>query len=833
MKHIYKFIVALSLAVVVLAVVSCSKVADHRYDSGVSLELAQWRKQTIKELSYNLHFDIPEERDSEVTGRVEILFLLDVPTEVIIDFRDTDLVSAVACNGSGNIAYRMANEHIVIDKSAVYAGKNSVVVEFVASSQSLNRNDEFLYTLLVPDRARTLFPSFDQPDMKASFRLSLTIPREWVAVSNTEVERCEAVDNHRQSVLFAPTEPLSTYLFSFVAGRLDSRTYDDGEHRFTAYYRDDDPQRVAQLDKIFAEVKAALVWLEEYTDVEYPFAKYDFVMLPGFQYGAMEHTGATLYNDSQMFLGENPTLDEELRRTQLIAHETAHMWFGDYVTMRWFDDVWTKEIFANYFAARMAEPLYPAIDHRLNRLKSYTTAALSEDRTAGATPIRQSLDNLQNAGLIYGKIIYNKAPIVMDKMVEIMGEEAFRQGIQEYLRTYAYGNATWPELVAILDKYTDEDLASFSYVWVHSKGMPRIESSFAEGVLHVEQCDPLGRGLCWRQSFNCRAITADGAYSDVEVTLSEGSNTYTIPENTIAVLPNVDGRGYGLFLPDEASLEWMMTNMSTLGDDVARLAAAITLNECYEWGYIDSRSWLDALFGALQSERSYLVASTLNGYLAKPMIEQGSAEYELRLWSMSQNHTLSSLRRGLVMTLARVATCDVVVDKLYNLWHENSLEQFNQNDAIALALELAIRLPDRCQTIVATQRERLTSEDSVRQFDYVARAAVADIAARDALFERLLVPENRRTEPWAAMALSLLNHHTRQKEAIKYIYRGLDELTEVQRTGDIFFPRSWAGALLGGHHSDDAQGEVERFLEDNNDYNPLLRNKILQAADIK
>ena len=180
---------------------------------------------------------------------------------------------------------------------------------------------------------------------------------------------------------------------------------------------------------------ASLNWLEEYTNVPYPFAKYDFIILPGFQYGGMEHTGATLYNDTQMFLSENPTPDEELRRTQLIAHETAHMWFGDLVTMNWFDDVWTKEVFANYFAALITEPLFPQVNHQLNWMKTYTAASLSEDRTPGTTAIRQPLDNLQNAGLIYGQIIYNKAPVMMVKLVESMGKEAFREGIQEYLKS--------------------------------------------------------------------------------------------------------------------------------------------------------------------------------------------------------------------------------------------------------------------------------------------------------------------------------------------------------------------------------------------------------------
>lgn len=107
----------------------------------------------------------------------------------------------------------------------------------------------------------------------------------------------------------------------------------------------------------------------------------------------MEHTGATLYNDNGIFLSEHPTPDEELNRAELIAQETSHMWFGDLVTMDWFDDVWTKEVFANYFAARIVEPLFPEINHTQNKLKTFTAASLSEDRTMGTNAIPQAADN--------------------------------------------------------------------------------------------------------------------------------------------------------------------------------------------------------------------------------------------------------------------------------------------------------------------------------------------------------------------------------------------------------------------------------------------------------
>ena len=430
------------------------------YEEGISTELAQLRKQEIKDLKYSLSFSIPEQKQEAVEGEARISFLLQSPQEIILDFRESaDKIKEVSINGKAT-EYVFRNEHLILPKASTIEGKNEVHIRFIAGDQSLNRNEEFLYTLLVPDRARTVFPCFEQPNLKAEFTLQLEVPAEWEAVSNTSIASEESL-NGRKLITFRPTEPLSTYLFSFVAGKLKKVEYADGERILTAYHRETDAKKVAQLDIIFQQVSASLHWLEDYTDIPYPFAKYSFIILPGFQYGGMEHTGATLYNDTRMFLSEHPTLDEELARAKLIAHETAHMWFGDYVTMDWFNDVWTKEVFANYFAACITEPLFPNVNHSLNWMKTYTSASLAEDRTPGSNSIRQPLDNLRNAGLIYGNIIYNKAPVMMQKLVEIMGEEAYQEGIREYLKTYAYGNATWDDLIAILDAKSEEDLASF------------------------------------------------------------------------------------------------------------------------------------------------------------------------------------------------------------------------------------------------------------------------------------------------------------------------------------------------------------------------------------
>lgn len=272
------------------------------FNPGVSLELAELRKQEVSGLKYKLYFKIPEDKNEEVSGKVAVDFMLnrtnaDKTNEfagVLLDCRiNKDKIYKVWANGR-QVKKWIVNEHIVIPESVVKKGANQITVQFVAEDQSLNRNAEYLYTLLVPDRARTLFPCFDQPNLKAEFSLQLDIPARWTAVSNTAIIN-EKTTNDRKEIRFAPTEPLSTYLFSFVAGLLNRTEQFQNGQKIAVYHRETDPQKLIQLDTIFHQVFASIKWMEEYTGVPYPFAKYDLIILPGFQYGGMEHTATSNY----------------------------------------------------------------------------------------------------------------------------------------------------------------------------------------------------------------------------------------------------------------------------------------------------------------------------------------------------------------------------------------------------------------------------------------------------------------------------------------------------------------------------------------------------------
>ena len=265
------------------------------------------------------------------------------------------------------------------------------------------------------------------------------------------------------------------------------------------FHRETDAQKVARnRDAIFDLHASALAWLEQYADLPYPFGKFDFVLVPSFQFGGMEHPGSIFYNASSLLLDPSATINQQLGRASLIAHETAHMWFGDLVTMRWFNDVWMKEVFANFMAAKIVNPSFPQINHELRFLCAHYPSAYDVDRTPGTNAIRQPLDNLNEAGSLYGAIIYQKAPIVMRQLEMIVTPDGLRDGLRDYLKRHKFANASWTDLISLLDERTSEDLAAWSNAWVSEVGRPSRPRSMPPDRLPPER-PGVRPGLKWVQ----------------------------------------------------------------------------------------------------------------------------------------------------------------------------------------------------------------------------------------------------------------------------------------------------------------------------------------------
>jgi aminopeptidase N len=818
---------------------------------GISEALAHARASRLTNIRYDLAFTIPAVRTQPIAGRALIRFSLSDATEpLVLDYQPdrSGFLRRVEANGR-ETAIRQVNGHIIVPIEALREGENNLELEFNAGDGPLNRNDEFLYSIFVPARAHQAFPCFDQPDLKARWSLALDVPEGWQALGNgTELERQNA--GGRTRVRFAGTPPVSTYLFAFAAGKFAVEQAERNGRTFRMFHRENDAAKLARnRDAVFDLHAAALAWLEDYTAIPYPFAKFDFLLVPAFQFGGMEHPGSIFYNANGLLLDESATQDQMLGRASLIAHETAHMWFGDLVTMKWFSDVWMKEVFANHLAAKIVNPAFPAINHDLRYLVDYYPSAYGVDRTAGTNEIRQPLANLNEAGTLYGAIIYQKAPIVMRQLETLVGSGEFRDGLREYLRRYAFGNASWPDLIEILDGRTSEDLAAWSRAWVEERARPIIttEMSVSNGKIRrlaFTQRDPYAkRGLIWNQ----RIKVAIGGEETVLLPVQLKGRRVDVPDAVGRparfVLPNGGGIAYGEFHLDRASLSWLMDHLPSIDDELTRGSAWLTLWDAVLIGDARAAAFLALAIDALPVEKNELIVNRVLAYVREAYWRHtapaaratlaGRLEPVLRAGIAAAPS--SSLKSVWFSALRDVAVTPATVDWLTRVWkREETVHGLTlaETDYIRLAQDLAVRDVPGAAGILDAQYEQTKNPDRKAQFAFVRPALSGDSREREAWFASLADVANRRREPWVLEGLRYLHHPLRAQQSEKYIESSLLLLREIQRTGDIFFPKRWMDATLSGYQSTTAADTVRAFVERlTPEYPERLRRVILSSSD--
>ena len=816
---------------------------------GISQVLASERAANISSVRYTLSLSIPSEKNQPVRGISTIRMVLADRTPVILDFAQPAAnVSSIRANGQP-IAVRAEHGHLVVPGDALNRGENVVEIAFTAGSEALNRNEDFLYSLFVPARASQTFPCFDQPDIKGSLSLSLEIPSEWAALSNApEIGR--ETSGARTTVRFGETAALPTYLFGFAAGKFSIERGERNGRAFHMYHRETDAAKVAaNRETIFDLHQQAIDWLETYTDRKYPFQKLDFVLLPAFQFGGMEHAGAIFYNAPFLFLDKTATQNQHLSRANLIAHETAHMWFGNLVTMKWFDDVWLKEVFANFLAAKIVNPTFPNIDHDLRFFLQHHPGAYDVDRTPGANPVRQKLDNLKDAGSLYGPIIYQKAPIVMRQLEQIVGPDELRDGLREYLTRFAFRNATWTDLIDILDHRTPEDLAGWSRAWVDEPGRPTIvpDLQTANGKvsrLTLRQSDPRGRSLEWNQQLQIALGYEHGARI---TTLKLDGASAEVPRVADLPLPNYvlangEGTGYGLFALDDRSREYFLNHLHEIGDGLTRGIAWVTLWDDMLEGHAEPGRILELALQTLPVEPDELNAERVLAhtnelfwrYLPESRRTAIAPRLEQTLRAGIAKASTTSLKSAYFAAFRRTVTTPDGLAYLERVWrgqeHIAGLT-FAENDFIDMAQDLALRAVPGTEQILKEQHARITNSDRKARFAFVTPALSPDPQARESFFASLARVENRQQERWVSDGLRFLNHPLRRSHAEKFILPSLEMLKDIQRTGDIFFPLDWTNAVLAGHNSPAAAQTVTSFLTAQKDYPPRLRQVIEQNAD--
>ncbi|WP_093800826.1 aminopeptidase N [Streptomyces sp. Wb2n-11] len=345
----------------------------------------------------------------------------------------------------------------------------------------------YLYTQFeVPD-ARRVFASFEQPDLKATFQFTVKAPSGWTVISNSPTPEAPKDDIW----VFEPTPRISTYITALIAGPYHSvhSSYENanGQSVPLGIYCRPSLAEFLDADEIFDVTRQGFDWFQEKFDYAYPFAKYDQLFVPEFNAGAMENAGAVTIRDQYIFRSRTTDAAYE-RRAETILHELAHMWFGDLVTMEWWNDLWLNESFATYTSvACQAHAPGSKWPHSWTTFaNSEKTWAYRQDQLPSTHPIMAEIRDLDDVLVNFDGITYAKGASVLKQLVAYVGQDEFFKGVQAYFKAHAFGNTRLPDLLGALERTSGRDLKTWSKAWLETAGInilrPEIETA-ADGTI--------------------------------------------------------------------------------------------------------------------------------------------------------------------------------------------------------------------------------------------------------------------------------------------------------------------------------------------------------------
>lgn len=824
---------------------------------GVSIALAQARAAAIRDVRYALELDLSAP-DSAV-GAVTVRLRRSGAADLLLDFRGRR-VTAVAVNGRPSAKSDFNGNHIRIAARELRAGDNSIRVQFVseiaASGASIIRTrdatdgSDYLYTLLVPADANQLFPCFDQPDLKARVTLTLKAPRRWTVLANGSAVSSDT-SGDIVTTRFAETKHLSTYLIGFAAGpwtkfssTVDGRTVGLYVRRSRAHEVD--------ADTLLTLSHRALGWMERYFNRQYPYEKFDLMLAPAFPFGGMEHPGIVMYNEDRFIFRDRPTLARRTGRFSTILHETAHQWFGDLVTMRWFDDLWLKEGFATYMGAKALADLEPASDSWKTFFQGNKPAAYGVDQTLGTTPLWQELGNLDQAKSAYGAIVYNKAPSVLKQLNYLVGEDAFQRGVRGFLETHAYSNATWQDLLGAIGKASGRPLDDFGKNFMLRPGMPVVEPKvIVEGgrisKLELQQrpAQPTMSGVApWPMRTRVVLAYADRPFERIDVDMTGLVTDVPSAQGRPAplfVYPNADDYGYFLSLLDSSSVRALESGgIRHVPDPLLRSMVWGALWDQVRDARMDPARFARLLLRELPLERDEQIVPSLSGrldrtvraYLPDAVAADIRAEAEAILWRGVDDTARSfGIRRGFLDAFIGIAATDVGRSRLAGLLAADSAagEPVRDPTRWAVVDRLLVLGDARADRALSAQAARDTTADGRRRA-FTAGAARGSAATKADYFTRYFA-DKALNEDWVSGSLGAFNAIEHQELTLRYLRPALDSLPYIQKNRRIFFLGSWLGAFLGGHRTDAAIAIVRDWLAAHPTLAADLRQKVLQNAD--
>ncbi|WP_411105527.1 aminopeptidase N [Streptomyces sp. cmx-4-9] len=612
--------------------------------TNLTREEAQQRAKLLTVDSYEIALDLSGAQDGGTYPSVTTVRFqsAEAGAETFIDLV-APAVHEVVLNGRAlDVAAVFRDSRITLAHLAAGPNELRVVADcaYTNTGEGLHRfvdpvdQQAYLYTQFeVPD-ARRVFASFEQPDLKATFQFTVTAPEGWTVISNSPTPSAEEVKDNIWR--FEPTPRISTYITALIVGPYHAvhSSYEgpDGQSVPLGVYCRPSLAEFLDADAIFEVTRQGFDWFQEKFAYAYPFAKYDQLFVPEFNAGAMENAGAVTLRDQYVFRSKVTDAAYEMR-AETILHELAHMWFGDLVTMEWWNDLWLNESFATYTSiACQADAEGSRWPHAWTTFaNSMKTWAYRQDQLPSTHPIMADIRDLDDVLVNFDGITYAKGASVLKQLVAYVGTDAFFKGVQAYFAAHAFGNTRLSDLLGALEETSGRDLAAWSKAWLETAGInvlrPQVETD-AEGVITAfavrQEAPALPAGAKGEPTLRPHRIAIglyelrDGALVRTErLELDIDGKLTAVPElvgraRPAVVLLNDDDLSYAKVRLDEESLAAVTAHLGDFAESLPRALCWASAWDMTRDGELATRDYLALVLSGIGKESDIGVVQSLH-----------------------------------------------------------------------------------------------------------------------------------------------------------------------------------------------------------------------------
>ncbi len=809
----------------------------------LSQQEAAARKARVSNITYNLEIDLVSETES-YSGTVIAQFDLatnDGPLD--IDFTGGS-VSEVTVNGE-TVVTDYNGFYLLLPNSALQLGANSVAIEyshpFDQDGTGLHKftdpedGNVYLYTYLWPYYSNRLFPNFDQPNLKATYELTVHAEPSWQVVS-AMTEESVTVNGDIATWHFPESEKFSSYIFSLHAGPYQVWQDMAGDVPIRLMARQSLAEHV-DVEEWMTYTKSGLAHYGEYFDIPYPFVKYDQVIVPDFLIGAMENVAAVTFSESYVDRGAGNRFNSQ-RRASTILHEMAHMWFGDLVTMNWWNGLWLNESFATLMSAIAVYEATEFADLWHDFYLSENLTAISADSAVSTHPIEVEVASSNDFFNVFDAITYDKGASVLNQLSHYIGRENFRIGVSNYLKQHSWDNTDLADFMSALSNQSGIDLGPWADDWMYEAGVNQIEVRYSCDADQIEsfailQTAPDNLPTLRSQRVQLGLFATDGngeiaPYASIAVEINSAETQVPdaigqpCPE---LALPNYEGWGYATVKLDDRSVNSLINDaaLTKTSDPLLRSMFWTAMFDAPSNDQLEQAQLLEMLVSSLPAEQNdRIMRQTLSELVGRfNRLETMGARYaeelasygvmaEQQLWALvlegvfennaqgySQSESTLNLRLNNYINLAR---SDAALSHLISLINaEVQIQGLTVGQSLRWNIIQRLTNRNHPQARILLQAEQgRDPSDAGRRAAIAAESALPDTAIKQAWLDRILESENPLPLSNLRASMTSLFPPGQEQLQLDLLPQMTANLEALAQTRDNYFLRTYGQALFSG-----------------------------------